>query len=541
MITCNYCGKPTQDGLAHCSYCGKPLVQTMSSGAGRVATPGQPELPAWLETLRAGEPGMTPPGGLNGNAESSYSPDDFVDESLLPSWMQAERNDVGDSNPSGKHAAQRPASTPAPNTDGAFIPTKGMSASSFIDAQFLPSWLQEKQIATPSSPQDSISAASLVQPDALPTWMRTAPSEQAPTPQPPSQYNQYNQSAPPQAIMGNDLIDQQVLPEWLAGKNVQPIANGQTGFAASSLVDQDELPPWMREGNSEQRSVSAEAFAPPPLANPQTSMYLPQQGAVQVPAQQSPTGQVNEHIQGPRQQQSEPSAPQMNMNSSLSASSFIDVNALPEWLTAPSSGRFGATSSQEQQGANEQQRPVGMPPRSEYVRVPSRPRNEASSSEDSTIAANAFASMLGVASAAPFFPGQQAKDASMGQGQMPAAQSLPPMQVPQGQNMSAAHMGNASIPNPAATWGGPTMQPAPYMTGQPGQPQSGTGFATAQPPTGYGMNTSLSGMQPPQPSPNSMSGIQKDAAGPMNNGQAKTPAKSAKRGFLSTILDWFSR
>ena len=484
--------------------------------------PGQPELPAWLETLRAGEPGVTPSGGLNGDGGSSFSPDDFVDESLLPSWMQAERNDAGDSNPSGKHAAQRPASTPAPNTDGAFIPTKGMSASSFIDAQFLPSWLQEKQIATPSSPQDSISAASLVQPDALPTWMRAAAQEQAPVPQPPLQYNQYNQSAPPQAIMGNDLIDQQVLPEWLAGKNTLPTANGGTGFAASSLVDKDELPPWMREGSQE------------------TSLYQPQQGAMQVPAQQSPSRQMNEHMQGPRQQV-EPSAPQMSMNSSLAASSFIDVNALPDWLKAPPGGRFGATSSQEQQGANEQQRPVGIPPRQEYVRVPSRPRNEPGSSEDSTIAANAFASMLGVASAAPFFPAQQAKDASMGQGQMLAAQSLPPMQAQQGQNIPAAQLGSAGISNPAATWGTPAMQSAAYMTGQSGQPQFGVGFATTQPPTGYAMNTNLSGMQPPQPSPSSVSGIQMEAAAPMNSGQAKTPAKPAKRGFLSTILDWFSR
>lgn len=480
-----------------------------------MATPGQPELPAWLETLRAGEHGTSSPTGLN--EASGFSPDDFVDENLLPSWMQADRNDAGDSNQSGVYPSRRPASAPAPNTDSAFTPTKGMSASSLIDGQFLPSWLQEKQLAAPSSPQDSISAASLVQPDALPEWMRTTPQVQPPTSQPPFQYNQTTQ--PPQAIQGNDLIDQHELPEWMAGQNVSVAANGQgqAGFAASSLIDKEVLPPWMREGNQEQRSVSAEAFAPQPLGYPQTPQYQPPFGEMQVPNQQ------------PRL--AEPQAPQVSSDSSLSASSFIDVNALPEWLRATGDGRSEISSSQRQQGANEQQRSFGIPPRPDYVRVPSRPRSEAGSAEDSTVAANAFTSMLGVASAAPYFPGHQPKNASMGQEQMPLPQAMLPMQPQPAQNIPPAQQGNTmgmmgtpGVSNPSATWGAP----APMM-------QSPNSY-----PNGYATN-SMSGALPPQPSSYSMPEMQSEVAAPTNNGQSKTTAKPPKRGFLSTILDWFTR
>jgi len=481
-----------------------------------MATPGQPELPAWLETLRAGERGTSSPTGLN--EASGFSPDDFVDENLLPSWMQADRNDAGDSNPSGAYPSRRPASTPAPNTDSAFTPTKGMSASSLIDGQFLPFWLQEKQVAAPSSPQDSISAASLVQPDALPEWMRTTPPVQPPTSPPPFQYNQPTQA--PQAIQGNDLIDQQELPEWMAGQNVPTIANGQgqAGFAASSLIDKEVLPPWIREGNQEQRSVSAEAFAPRPLDYPQTPQYQPPFGEVQVPDRQQRLD---------AQQQ----APQMSPDSSLSASSFIDVNALPEWLRATGDGRSEVSSSQRQQGANEQQRSFGIPPRPDYMRVPSRPRSEAGSAEDSTVAANAFASMLGVASAAPYFPGHQPKNASMGQGQMPLPQAMPPMQPPPAQNMPSAQpdntmsmLGTPGVSNPSATWGAPV----PMM-----QPPNSY-------PNGYATN-SMSGALLPQPPSYSVPGMQAEVGVPTSNGQSKTTAKPPKRGFLSTILDWFTR
>ncbi len=382
---------------------------------------GTPELPAWLETLKAGERSSTPPPGLN--ASSGYSADDFVDESLLPSWMQSERNDVADNNPSDAIPLRRPASIPAPNTDDAFIPTKGMSASSFIDEQFLPPWLKEKQAATSSTPPESIAASSLLQQDALPDWMRTLPppAQIQPPPVPsPMPYNQPTNT--PQGIAGNDLIDQQAVPEWMAAQNSEVTNNGQAGFAASSLIDRDGLPSWMREGNQEQKKSSAEAFPPQQagFAQPPHSQFPPVQG--QAPYQPQTTSQM----QAPGQQQQPNNQP---MNASLSAASFIDVNALPEWLRAPS-----ALPAPLQPGTMDNQRQFGVPQRPEHVRVPSRPRNEQGSSEESAVAANAFASMLGVASAAPFFPGQQQRDASMGQAAMPPqpAQSVLPVSINNG-------------------------------------------------------------------------------------------------------------
>ena len=532
MITCNHCGRPTQAGMAQCQYCGSPVTSTTSGGGRGEAKMVSPELPTWLETLRAGERTSTPP---DPNASSGYSADDFVDESLLPSWMQSERKDAVDNNPSGAIPLRRPASTPAPNTDNAFIPTKGMSASSFIDAQFLPSWLQEKQAATPNMPPESIAANSLVQQDALPEWMRTMPPQaQPPTAPSPLQYNQPFNT--PQGIAGNDLIDQQAVPEWMAAQNPEVTSKGEAGFAASSLIDKDGLPSWMREGNQEQKRSSAEAFPPQQPGFAQPPHYQLPLGQAQVPYQP----QMNGQMQAPGQQQQQPNDQPM-MNSSLSAASFIDVNALPEWLRAPS-----VMPSPAQPGTvdNQRQSAFGVPPRPEYVRVPSRPRNEQGSSEESAVAANAFASMLGVASAAPFFPGQQQRDPSMGQASIPPqpAQNVPSVPIEYGAGIpgTPGTLGTSSPTMSSATWGAPPVQP--MYAGQPGQQQPNQGFAPVQPqpPAGYQMGyamNSMPGASSQQPVPSNIPAM----VPPTYGEQPKTNTKPAKRGFLSTILDWFSR
>ena len=507
--------------MAHCQYCGNLITSPMSGSGAGGAKMGSPELPAWLETLRAGERSSTPPPGQN--ASSGYSADDFVDESLLPSWMQSERDDVADNNPAEATSLRRRASTPAPNTDDTFIPSKGMSASSFIDEQFLPPWLKEKQAATSNTPPESIAASSLLQQDALPDWIRTLPPQvQPPTAPSPMPYNQPTNT--PQGIAGNDLIDQQAVPEWMAAQNNEVTRNGQAGFAASSLIDRDGLPSWMREGNQEQKKSSAEAFPPQQVdfvQSPHAQLPLVQG---QVPYQPQMTSQT----QASSQQQ------QPN-NSSLSAASFIDVNALPEWLRAPS-----ALPAPLQPATTDNQRQFGVPQRPEHVRVPSRPRNEQGSSEESAVAANAFASMLGVASAVPFFPGQQQRDASMGQASMPPqqAQSI----LPASMNNGGSTPGTSSPTQSSAMWGAPPVQP--MYAGQPGQGQQqpNQGFAPmqSQPPTGYQngyMVNNNPGAPFQQPVPSNVPGM----VSPSNSGQSKTNTKPAKRGFLSTILDWFSR
>ena len=548
MNTCSNCGKPIQAGMARCQYCGKPVT----------ATSGQPELPAWLETLRAGDQSTSSSTGIGG--ASDLSPDDFVDESLLPSWMQADRNDAVDDNPSNAYQLRRSASTSAPNTDNAFIPAKGMSASSFIDEQFLPSWLQEKQVAMPNVPQENIAASSLVQQDALPDWIKAVSPQQTPSvTQPVTLYGQQDDQAnpvrPPQSIAGNDLIDQQAVPQWMgmAGQNNVVSTNGQSGFAASSLIDKDALPPWIHEhgeNGREQRNGNASSI--PPFQTPQVPYGQPASyqlpfGQVQAhplqPSQLSQPSNVHDQMQAPPPQQRPNEQQAASAHQSLSASSFIDVDSLPDWLRSPGDIRPGATptpsSSPMQKGGvdHPRQATFGVPPRSEYVRVPSRPRNEPGSYEESAVAANAFASMLGVASAAPFFPGQQSRDGVQGQGQMP-------IQVQQPQNMPEAPMGNGvgmpgtSSSNPSSTWQQGAMNyasPAGHMAQQPGQ--NFAPVAPVPPATGYQNGyaaNSANGM-------NSMPGIQQEIPVSSNGGQSKTQGKPAKRGFLSTILDWFSR
>lgn len=567
MNTCSNCGKPVQAGMARCQYCGKPVA----------ANSGRPELPAWLETLRAGDQSTS--SSTDGSGISDLSPDDFADESQLPGWMQADRNDTVDNNPSDAYQLRRPASTPAPNTDSAFLPTRGMSASSFIDEQFLPSWLQEKQVAMPSTPQENIAASSLVQQDALPDWIKAVPP-QSPPPSGTQSVTPYGQQAnqvnmgtpvrPPQGIAGNDLIDQQAVPQWMGGQNAGMPANGQKGFAASSLIDTDVLPPWMREQGAngrEQRNGNANNLPPLQSAQPvypaqpsygQPSGYqLPfgqvQAQSPQLPQPMQPAQQVsmNDQMQAPPPQQPPRphEQPGASANQSLSASSFIDVNSLPDWLRSSGDARPGATpsSSPMPQGgmASSRQGNVGIPPRPYPGRVPSRPRNEPGTYEESAIAANAFASMLGVASATPFFPGQQSRDGAQGQGQgqMPA-QAQPP------QNMPVAPMGygvGTSGANMSSAWQQDAMNVAPtspnagQMVQQPGQWQQGAmNYApTANDQNGYAMN-GMNSMPGTLPQANG-AGMQQEIPTSSNGGQAKTQGKSAKRGFLSTILDWFSR
>ena len=582
MITCSYCGKPTQAGMAQCQSCGRPITNMANSGGNTKATSGQPALPAWLETLRAGD--QSTPSSLGGNGASDLSADDFADESLLPGWMQADANDAGDNHPSDSFQLRRPASMSAPNTDSTFIPTQGMSASSFIDEKFLPSWLQDKSGAASNAPGEHVSASSLVQQDALPEWITSAsplPSNQtsqANQAQPVSLYGQQaNQARPVEGIAGNDLIDQQAVPQWMAQHNASVATPGQTGFAASSLIDKDVLPSWMREQGGQpalptsptpytQSSYEQAANYPMPFGQMQAQSQSPTQ-------QPMAQNQMPSQIQGQQGQQTPSSQQQQPIptNTSLSASSFIDVNALPDWLRAPDNARPNTTppASPMQPNWGEQQRQgqgnVGTPPRPEYVRVPSRPRGEPGSYEDSAVAANAFASMLGVASATPFSPGQQPRNVVPGQ---ESVQSQPFPNMPVGSQGSGAGMFTPNVP-PApssATWDASAAQMASGVyqgyAGQGGQqptqgvpPNSSASPSMPNTPTaayqnGYPMNAMPGMVPPPSPPMNGAGGMQQGTQGYGNRGigdsengagQSKASGKPAKRGFLSTILDWFSR
>lgn len=405
----------------------------------------------------------------------------------------------------------------------------GMAASSLIDEQSLPTWMQEPQAPSPMG-QGSIAAASLVQSEALPGWMKAVP------PQPPqAQQVQSTTSAlsvqmlhaytppavPPQRLSGNDLIDQQALPSWMSAQTSGAPAPGNEprNVTAGSLIDANSLPSWLREEvqQQEQRGVSM----PPP-------------GSARAPV--APSMQPMQSAQ-PMQ----PASP-ASMNNNIAASSFIDVDALPGWLRSAeeqrgvSNVRSGNNSDQNRPGA------AGAPARVENMRVPSRPRAEMPSLEESAVAANVFASMLGVASAN--VPGQ------------PQNGQLPPTAYPAQPSNSPA-----SSPNNGTNGAGGTS--GSNWSGFP------EGMASAQlpplvPPPGYGiptapgMNNNQNGQSfgvpgmPPQPMTGNFQGNQtnqRNQAMPQqtagNNFQSGQPTGNQqkqggkKRGFLETILNWF--
>jgi hypothetical protein len=455
-----------------------------------------------------------------------------VDEGALPNWLQPGNVDAGNT-PSGQQAALRPSSMPAPTTDGIILANGSMSARSLIDEQSLPSWMQAQGGA-----QQGLAASSLVQPDALPSWLRNA--EQTPQssvaqpqapPVPPTQSVQPTQqvaqgfqpqapqmqqasvSLPPQGLSAQDLIDPQSLPSWLSG---QQAANGGAGLSAASLLDMNALPPWLRENGQGQQGQRP--------ANVQGAMMSPSAPVAQGPAAPQ--------IQYPQQPQQQPQSRQASAGN-LAAASFIDMDALPEWLRSAGDGQPGGMGH----GPGEQGRPgvggyprqasFGVPPRPENVRVPGRPLGTAGSYEESEVAANVFASMLGVASNAPYLPGQSG---SVGPG-WPGQQSQPgqmPPQLSQGQGMppmGAMPMQGGPMAAGAQGYAGPQG----YQAGQPGQPGS------------YPMGNQLGVSQPiPNGMPPGTQGFQGPQGQPMGQSPQVKPA-AKKRGFLDTIREWFSR
>lgn len=561
MISCSRCGNIVPPGQTSCQYCGMPVMNRSEYGAnaGKMNS-DQPELPAWLQSLRAGtQPTYATGGNIN------FSASDLVEEGALPGWMQPGQPDAAHSL-TGPHPALRPSSLPAPDTDGSVLPTGNMSAGSLIDEQALPSWMREQP-----GDQQGLAVSSLVQPDALPAWLREAqagptpparprqgqPGQQAqqslspqipvqhmqtppaimpvppssswvgqgqavPPPPFPSQFAQGQMpqlqaqapqpqmpSQPPpsifpaQELSGQDLIDPQSLPAWLSNQPGQPgIAANGGNLSAASLLDMNALPPWLRE--NAQRPQPAQingqmnmngSSAPPAAPMPQ-----------QPPQAYSATG------------------------SNLAAASFIDMDALPDWLRSNGDGQPGGGAMADQlRSAN-----GGIAPRVENVRVPGRPRGMAGPQEASAAAANVFASMLGVSSNAPLLPGQpQQGSGPQGQAPFQPSQPMPPVngampgqgQIP-GQAPAQGMMPPAYGPQTQAQGYAGPIQGQGYQAGYP----MGSQLGVSQPPANQGMPVPAGqSAQPMQP------GQLAQAVPPSQPKQAKPP----RRGFLDTIREWF--
>ncbi len=470
MIKCSNCGTINPDTIKNCQNCmatlPAPTGRNESGFGPQASQPSAPVLPAWLESLRAGDHPAAPP--------KNFSREDMVDEEKIPSWMQANRPPQSERD-SNQYPSLRSSAFPSPNTDDSAA--RNISANSLIDPNALPSWMQPEK---PQGPQQSISGASLVQPEFMPAWMKTMqPSTQQPTP-----LQQPTAPQPPvQGFAAQQLIDQQSLPQWMReggqsampplqpspAQPVQPQSppqspygpTGQQSFSASSLLDVNSMPSWLRDGQ-EQRS---------PLAPPS------QQASWQQP-QQPPAAQPWQNAQQQPLQQNYPPASNANASSqgqggTLSMGSLIDVNALPEWLRSADSqqGALGGPQNNGYNGFNNAPNTYDISPRIDNMRVPSRPRGEVGANEGSEVAANVFSSMLGVASNAPQYPGQQ--------------QGYPAPTTPAGQPMgNPAQYNNVPQPMP----GMPGISEAQrYAQGQPGTQNYGQSYPNnPQPmPGGY--------------------------------------------------------
>ncbi|GCF09352.1 hypothetical protein [Dictyobacter arantiisoli] len=518
MIKCNRCGKMTPAG-AFCQSCGTPLAGMSENGsAAKAGYQDQPELPAWLESLRAGERPAPPT-----NNSVSFSPADLIEEGSLPNWMRAERGDQRDNTSANPATSARPASFSDQVYSGDAAAPTSIPAQSLVDENSLPSWMKEGKQAANNTPVDSepgnLSAASLVQPDSLPDWMKTLQQPSGIRPGVvPAPVNTNTNSAPQQVtpsaplasppvsslsngLAARDLIDQESLPSWMQSQNeqssntgsMQPAQTGQgvplvgqTGFSASSLLEVDAIPQWLREGGQNSGQY------PKLTANaaPAQNTGWPGMG------QAAPAWPAGANTGQPPMQTPPVNAAPPQAGGPFAASSLIDANALPSWLRDQQAGM-----SAPQPGMTPGGRPAAspIPPRGENIRVPSRPRGEANPTESSELAANVFASMLGVASAVPNYPdAQQEQNSSAAQanayGQMGQSGQQANAYGQMGQSGQQANaygqMGQSGQQaNAYGQMGQPNLAGQANSYGQPAQSDPSYGYellAQGNPAYGYG-------------------------------------------------------
>lgn len=500
MITCNHCGYKSPERALNCPKCGAPLLDQMeSSGYPRPGGQEQSEIPAWLESLRVGERPAAPT-----NTPSHFSTADLIEEGTLPPWMRSERAMTpGIPASDAVHPFQSPPANQA-NMEGT---SRGLNAQSLIDEGSLPSWMRGKDSSSSSRPQDGFDATSLVEQDALPDWMKSL------RPQEPSSQNA--QAAP--SVSSNSPIEEvhgrmksvqpqspawsepssEAMPSWM--KNLQPQreqgayvpSSGELsqpsakGFSASDLLDEQSLPSWMAQQGQDvatpgNRPAQPGTFSPSSLIDKDV-----------LPSWIGESGRAQQRVPPSQSQSAVPDSSQRNAFSQgqgIAGSSFIDANSLPDWLRSSAGQPAGVSPMQQGDKAYN-------PSRVENMRVPSRPRNDINADENNEAAANAFASMLGVASTTPQFPGTPPPPSPYSSPQQPA------------QAMSG-------VP-PQGSWYSGGMGQSGYGTGPYDSGNNMPGRPPQYPPQGGGM--------PPVPATPAPSGEQR-------NGK--------KRGLVDTLLGW---
>jgi hypothetical protein len=562
----------------------------------RPASMGQPELPAWLESLRAGEPSTSPT-----NSAANFSSADFVDEDSLPSWMRAQRNETRDNTGANPSISLRPSSLPDPSTDGEHQSGTGFSARSLLDEQALPSWMQEGQQSGPVSAQEKIVASSLVQSENMPDWMKSLHSDQASfhseiggspvSPTSPSRSSQrpsptsQTPAFPPQRSAGGsasdlqpstssgvlpaqsgfsarDLVDPQSLPSWMAQQGERPAQSSpvsqpgpshntaQSGFSARDLVDPQSLPSWMAQ-QGERPAQSSPVSQPGPSRNPgqlaqgQTfpasslldANALPnwlRENGLEGKTQEQPGSLANQSFQAPSA-----TPPVSTFGGNIPASSLVDANAAPEWMRQignqqPKTG-FGAQSEPVLPFVPGTPQPniYAGPPRVENIRVPNRPRREINPNENSEVAANVFSSMLGVASSTPYYPASPPQPQSSYQ--QPGLLENP-VQPNMGHPISQAGM----PPSGSANYAGPGMAAIPNTPGMaPNTPQGYTPGNSYGSSYQGGMSSSQMGNSPSASMPYAAN-LAESPFGQRVDNTANEQKKAKKRGVFGAILEWLT-
>jgi hypothetical protein len=425
----------------------------------------------------------------------------------------------------------------------------------------LPTWLESLSVNersnSPVNDQSHFSMSDLIEEGALPGWMSPENAEMMekgnsgkypawrPASMPAPHTDEGN--IPLEGFPARSLIDEQSLPSWVqATTGSMPVTpDSQRNFSAASLIQPDDLPDWMKsvpqspqpfvpqnnvwgDAQSSASQIRGNSYTPDPAYN--NSNLLPQSyqnepsglnassllDANSLPAWLSEGDQTQTYG-------SSQSGQATSGNSGLAGSSLIDANAVPGWLRS-----FDAQQQTTMQSmGNIRPDPNGTAPHVENVRVPSRPRAEIVPQEQSEVAANVFSSVLGVASSAPYFP-------STGTG--------PPWHAP-AQEATSPALGFQNVqPQPPAgmQWNAPVQPPG--ITGAP--PAQGYNPVTYQGgqqvvyPTGG--NVSYTGMPQQQQQPLNGPGMPMETPVAVQQPDMHvSSSKPAKRGFLDTIRSWF--
>lgn len=304
-------------------------------------------------------------------------------------WGAAPAGGVAQGYPAQASAPQGagygPAQPTAPQTSGPL--TYGQPGNTLFDDAALPEWLRDASRGFGVDPAPRPSAPAQLPPQATPgASPAAAPGAYAAFPPQPAapaastafpSIDQAGQRHAPQpnqsgGLSGNALLDPGALPQWLGGQQTlgAPSAGPANpgGMAAQSLIDESALPQWLRaEPNTSPApapTYAAPAVAPAPTV---TGRIAASANAEPLPAW---LNQVYSDANVARIEQpavapawGAPAAPPVHTPMSapgggdISAGTFVDESALPEWLRSQ-----GAMESPAPAASVERLAPQYVPP-----------------------------------------------------------------------------------------------------------------------------------------------------------------------------------